>query len=161
MVHIKRILRLMVDNGLFREMAVPIRQKSKFELEPRDYLRFAEKSLNVNNAESIINTITHLKRALDCQVETFLSTHNLLNIIKKKRFSMGQKLGFVASLGLFSSVSLIRLVSMRNKIEHEFYVPQISDLNIFFDLTFAFIIIAENIWLPGLVLSSAISGYEI
>ena len=74
---------------------------------------------------------------------------------------MDQKLGFVASLGLFSSVSLIRLVSMRNKIEHEFYVPQISDLNIFFDLTFAFIIIAENIWLPGLVLSSAISGYEI
>ena len=51
----------MVDNGLFIEMAVPIRQKSKFELEPRDYLRFAEKSLNVNNAESIINTITHLK----------------------------------------------------------------------------------------------------
>ena len=151
MVHIKRILRLMVDNGLFREMAVPNRKKSKFEVQPRDYLGFAENSLKVNNVESTINTITHLKRALDCQVETFLSTHNLLNIIKKKRssISMAKKLGFVGTLGLFSSESLIRLNSMRNKIEHEFYVPQISDLNIFFDLTFAFIIIAENIWLPS------------
>ena len=42
-----------------------------FELYARDYLKFAQEELEKKTVVSLINCVSHLKRATDCQIDTF------------------------------------------------------------------------------------------
>ncbi|MEH7711181.1 hypothetical protein [Bacillus velezensis] len=58
----------------------------EFDLTPRDFLEYAKIELqhSVNNPGSpihIINCVSHLKRAIDCQLDVFLSQVSLKNRI--------------------------------------------------------------------------------
>ncbi|WP_196233294.1 hypothetical protein [Paenibacillus polymyxa] len=117
-----------------------------FELSPRDYLQFAELELEStkHNHLSLINCVSHIKRAMDCQIETFFYSYNLYTFFKNKRLGIDKKLEFLRESGVFSSRSLSRLNSIRNKMEHEFEVPKIQDIELYYDLVSAFISILES-----------------
>ena len=64
----------------------------KFELYPRDYLLFAEQELDncqIGTEEStrerhLINCVSTLKRAIDCELDIFLEAFCLLSTFRKK-----------------------------------------------------------------------------
>ena len=50
----------------------------------------------------------------------------------------------IAQLGLIPSRSLTKLNQIRNKVEHEYAVPEIDDLELYFDLVAGFVAALEG-----------------
>jgi hypothetical protein len=127
----------------------------EFELYARDYLGFAERELERyqtepdNDRAHLINCVSHLKRAMDCQFDTFLFAFNLSKAVGKSRLSVGNKIDFLESIGAFSSRSLVRLNTIRNRMEHEYEIPKIEDIEVYFDLVTAFVAVLESVLTLG------------
>jgi hypothetical protein len=117
----------------------------KFELHPRDFLLYAEDELNdLNSNKSIINCVSNLKRAIDCQLDFFLYALNLQKYFRDKRLGVDKKLGFIEKCGLFSKTSLSRINNIRNKLEHQYKLPKLEDIRVYYDLIHALITVLEN-----------------
>src|SRR5438105_15457877 len=97
-----------------------------FELSAHDYLEFAEKELEVNTYHNLINCVGHLKRALDCQLDTFLHVFNLFDLFRKRNLKFEKKLEFLKAAGVFNSRSLARLNTIRNRMEHDYEIPKVA-----------------------------------
>lgn len=111
-----------------------------YEIHPREFLEYAEAELSdLQSNRSVINCISNLKRAIDCQIDIFLYSLNLFNYYKKKRLGIDRKLGFIEKCGMFSKYSLSRINAIRNKLEHEYKTPKIDDIYVYFDIVSAFI----------------------
>lgn len=91
-----------------------------FDLYAVDYLDFAQEELEKNTSASLINCVSHLKRAMDCQLDTFLFVYNLYNFTKKKNLKFEKKIDFLNNLGVFNSRVLVRLNTIRNRMEHKY-----------------------------------------
>ncbi len=121
-----------------------------FELYALDYLAFAEKRLNniekyKDDVDELINCVAHLKRAVDCQLNTFFHSCNLYKTIQNRNLKFETKLDFLKGIGVFSSRSLNRLNTLRNKMEHNYEVPKISDIELYYDLVSAFISVIQGL----------------
>ena len=55
-----------------------------FELYARDYLKFAQQELDKKTIVSLINCVSYLKRATDCQIDTFFYVYNLYNLFNRR-----------------------------------------------------------------------------
>ncbi|MDA2253312.1 hypothetical protein ACX16M_29735 [Bacillus cereus] len=121
-----------------------------FDLFARDYLLFAEHELKqLQKNETIIehihliNCVSHLRRAIDCQLDTCFEALKI-KVFKKKNLSLETKLKFFEDAGVFNSLSLARLNKIRNSMEHGYRIPEIKDIETYFDLVSAFISILES-----------------
>lgn len=119
-----------------------------FDLRAQDYLAFAESELNaflLNNGGHghLINCVAHLKRAADCQLDTFLHVFNLYRVFRDRNLKFEKKLDFLASAGVFSSRSLRRLNTIRNQMEHEFAAPEVGEIEVYYDLVVAFVAVLQ------------------
>lgn len=122
----------------------------EFELYAVDYLEFAEKRLNnieknKDDIEELISCVAHLKRAVDCQIDTFFHSVGLYKIIKKRNLKFECKLELLKDIGVFNSRSLNRLNTLRNKMEHHYEIPKISDIELYYDLVSAFISVIQGL----------------
>ena len=111
----------------------------QFDLYPRDYLAYAEASLEEQSTESRVRCVGHLKRAVDCQIALFFCCLGLEDYFKGKRLNFHRRLEFIKALGLVSPRSISRLNSIRNRVEHEFVDPKDADLLLYFDLCQCFV----------------------
>lgn len=121
-----------------------------FELYAIDYLEFAEKRLNnieiyKDDADELINCVAHLKRAVDCQLDTFFYSIGLYKTIQERNLKFEKKLHFLKDIGVFSSRSLSRLNTLRNKMEHYYEIPKISDIELYYDLVSAFVSVIQGL----------------
>lgn len=135
-----RLKTLIIDNlhhVAFLEGSRVHLQFPTFELMPFDYLEYAERELENRSKVSRINCVSHLKRAMECELDTFLHVLNLSSKVRPSNFPT--KLDWVGSMGVFNSRSLRKLNIIRNKVEHEYSIPDIDDLEIYFELVNAFI----------------------
>ena len=129
---------------------------SDWQIEARQSLRFAEDELDKGTPQSVINAVSHLKRAADWQLEKFVEYYNLRP--RKGSLSVPRKLQFLEDAGLFSARSLRRLNEIRNRLEHDFEHPKLPDLAIYYDLVQAFVSVIEYVTLivPAAAESSSI-----
>jgi hypothetical protein len=117
----------------------------KFELMPKDFLRFAEYELNGElDSRRLINAISNLKRAMDSELDILMSVLNLDEFYRQKRLGVEKKFGFLRKSGIFNATSLDRLNKLRNKLEHHYEIPKIEDVHIYYDLVSAFISISDS-----------------
>lgn len=121
-----------------------------FGLYAQDYLGYAERELDTYLAQPeeagsihLINCVSHLKRAVDCQVDTFLCALELDRLFSRRNLKLGKKLDFLQAAGVFSSRSLARLNTIRNKMEHEYTVPEVKDIEAYFDVVVGFVAILQ------------------
>ncbi|MGG3846726.1 hypothetical protein [Aeribacillus composti] len=125
-----------------------IKSKPNFDLFPSDYIRFAEEELdnleaNGLNIREKINCVLHLKRALDCQLDIFFHIFSLKKIIDEKNLGIPKKLDFLKKVGIINSRVIDRFNSLRNKIEHHYKIPEINDIEVYFDLINALVSLIE------------------
>jgi len=130
---------LVEDSGGLEAISLP-----HFKLYPRDYIGFAELELQTRDNRSLINCIAHLKRAVDCQLDSFLHVLGLAKIFKKRNLKFDKKLEFLEASGVFSGRTLSRLNAIRNRMEHDYEIPEIHDLEAYFDLVVAFVSVMER-----------------
>jgi hypothetical protein len=109
-----------------------------YDLYPIDYLKYAEAEINLYKDEksdrNLINCILHLRRALDCQMDIFLHVFNLLEIFKRHNLGITSKLTFLMDIDVLNSRVFNRFNLLRNKIEHSYQIPQVDDIEVYFDL---------------------------
>ena len=112
---------------------------------PRDYLDYAEDELKQidNGVDHLINCIGHLKRAIDAQIDIFFNVLGVNTIFQKRNLKFDKKLEFLKQMDLVSPSTLSRFNRIRNQIEHEHNLPLDLDMEVFFDLSTAFIISLE------------------
>lgn len=116
----------------------------EYDIHPRGFLEYAEVELeDLGLKRSIINCVSNLKRAIDAQIDVFLFSLNLLEFYKSKRLGVDRKLGFIEKCGMFSRHALSRINAIRNKLEHEYKLPEADDILIYFDVVSAFISVLE------------------
>ncbi len=142
---LKHLKNIYYEGGAGKQINLP-----KFELYAFDYLDFAEKRLNnieryKNDTDELINCVAHLKRAVDCQLDTFFHTFNLFKTISKRNLKFETKLNFLKEIGVFSSRSLSRLNTLRNMMEHQYKIPKIVDIELYYDLVSAFISVLQGV----------------
>lgn len=117
-----------------------------FDLLPHSFLDFADKELEHKESDRhLINCVSHLKRAAECQIDTFLSVCNLYNTVRKNNLGFDAKLDFLKSVRVFDSRTLSRFNTIRNKIEHEYAIPHIEDIEVYYDLVSALIEVIEGV----------------
>lgn len=114
----------------------------EFDLMPFDYLEYAEAEIEGKSDASRINCVSHLKRAVECEMDTFLYAFGLNKAIKPNNFPT--KMEWIGKMGIMNSRSLKKLNLIRNKVEHEYSVPEIADLETYFELANAFVHVLEG-----------------
>lgn len=128
---------LVVEGGASTPLRLP-----EFDLTSFDYLDFAERSLAGSDAADKINCVAHLKRAAECQLDTFLCVMNLSP--KREARSFPRKLESIQPFGFLSMRSIARLNRIRNRLEHEYAIPNDIDVELYFDLVSAFVYALEG-----------------
>lgn len=110
-----------------------------FELFPFDYLEYAEAEIveSDGNDNKRINCISHLKRAIECELDSFMYAMGLNNFIRPGNFPT--KMEWLGKMGIFSPRSLRRLNMIRNEMEHSYSIPKVQDLELYFDLASTFV----------------------
>lgn len=114
-----------------------------FQLYAHDFLSYAEKELCERSEHSLINCVSNLKRAAECEMDTFIYACGL-DAIKKKNLGFDAKLEFLKDIGIFSSRTLSRFNTIRNKLEHEYEVPDIEDIDVYYDLVSALVAVIQG-----------------
>lgn len=111
-----------------------------FELTPMDYLDFARAERQNNSLSAKINCVAHIKRAVECELDTLL---HILGIAEIKR-KFPTKMEFVCNAGMVTGRSLVALNRVRNKVEHEYQSPDLDDIDIYLDLAESFVMSLEG-----------------
>ncbi|GEN83610.1 hypothetical protein SLU01_19220 [Sporosarcina luteola] len=133
----------------------------KFELFPADYLSFAEQELELvlkdpSNVRVKINCILHLKRALNCQLDIFFHIFGFTKYVQKNNLGLDKQLSFLKDTGIIKSRVINRFNKIRNKIEHQYRIPDIDDVEVYFDLISILNAQIEN----TIYISGTVSGME-
>ena len=119
-----------------------------FDLCAHDYISYAEdeleQHLSNNSNRNLINCVLHLKRAIECQLDTFLHAYALYDLFEKRNLGLNKKLDFMKEIGALSSRTLSRFNTLRNKLEHQYEVPKIADIELYFDLASSAVSIIES-----------------
>ncbi len=103
----------------------------------------------------LVNATSNLKRAVDCQLDMLLNFLGLDELYRQKRLGVDRKLGFFKAAGIFNARSLTKLNKFRNRLEHHYEVPDMKDVDAYFDVVSAFVTIGENL------VSNLMSTYEV
>lgn len=142
---LKKLLKENVHNITTAGGSDSIPDLPEYDIHPREFFGYAEKEMDdLKNNRSIVNCISNLKRAMDSQVDILLHSLNLQKLYKDKRLGFDRKIGFINKCGFFNKGSLSRINTIRNKLEHHYELPSIEDIEVYFDLVYAFIIVLEG-----------------
>lgn len=123
---------------------------SKFDLTPKNFLRFAKQDLKEEDDRGIINSLTNSKRAIDCQTDEALEKCGIKSNdfdpdIKKfvDHFDLDEdvpiKLKIIHSLNLAPSILISKTRTLRNKLEHFYQKPTINEAKEALDVADLFI----------------------
>lgn len=113
-----------------------------FDLTPDNYLYFAKTDLKQKDDRGLINALSNAKRAIDCLIENTLKNFNInLKKVPKAALSFCEdvldednksispfSLRLFCALGLSPNLLVSEVRSLRNKIEHEFNIPEKQDV---------------------------------
>lgn len=113
----------------------------KFPIEPKDYLAFARKDFEEGGLRGLVNAVSNAKRAIDCQVDGYLTALGFALKKSELRRQLGKDLadaierdtdvsktvplGFrlLQTLGFSSLTAVEGARQLRNSYEHEYRRP--------------------------------------
>lgn len=108
---------------------------NKRELLDTDYLEFATRDLADGQDERrVINAVSNAKRALHLCVDYLVKSLGGYSGACKPTSSFPQKINFCRRCGIASPRIVEKINHLRNKLEHEYYVPNQSEAGGFLTL---------------------------
>lgn len=111
----------------------------EFDVTPHDYLEFMEEDLKGGGRRNLINALSNAKRALDCQIESLLYGYCLKTYTDKKNMGIPNKIELLNKIGIIAPRILRKINKVRNTMEHDFYCPNIDEVQDFADVILLFI----------------------
>lgn len=65
-----------------------------YDISSEEFLDFAENAIASGTKKGIVNAVSNLKRALDCEMDMFFESINIKRIFDKKNLKFERKLNF-------------------------------------------------------------------
>ncbi|EGQ9837263.1 hypothetical protein [Vibrio cholerae] len=128
---------------------------------PRHYLDFAlkdfEECKKVKSDRALVNALSNAKRSLHLQVETIAKGFGFANL-ERGYPNFHCYLNYCEKCGVVTPRILKKLNSVRNAVEHEYYIPTESETEDFIDVVELFLAATDKFifqfptyleWLPG------------
>ena len=114
----------------------------QFPVTPTDYLRYARLDFKEGQQRGLINALSNAKRCIDCLIESVLRSlgiapHNIPNtaltfcntiLHGKEKALVPLNLRLFSALGLAPSFLISEVRLLRNKVEHEYEIPESDDV---------------------------------
>ena len=120
-------------------MTVPLTLMPLNSTKPIDYLNFARRDLVERDARALVNALSNIKRAVECQLDVLLEMFGLLKLSMKEKWSFPKKIEIIRKIGIVAP-SILRLInSQRNKMEHRYEKPRKKEVAEFLDIAELFI----------------------
>lgn len=98
--------------------------EAPFQMTPKQFLEFAEYDLNNEYSHHLVNSLSNIKRAIDCQLDSLLFVFGLFKKSKKGRWNFPKKIDCLNKIGIISPRILERINQKRNLLEHEYKIPK-------------------------------------
>lgn len=117
--------------------------ETPFRIKPRQFLRFAEHDLNSDYEHHLINALSNIKRAIDCQVDSLLVGFGLYNV-KRKKIDFPTKVALLNGLGIISPKILEKINRRRNLLEHEYINPDKDSVEDALDVATLFFVYTDR-----------------
>lgn len=113
-----------------------------FQVSPEAYLKYAKSDLKIGGGKSLINSLSNAKRSIDCLVESVLKSLNIdpnkipenaikfcdLVLDENEKNIKPKSLKLFCALGLAPSILISEVRTLRNKVEHEYVIPELTDV---------------------------------
>jgi hypothetical protein len=96
--------------------------ETPFQIKPREFLRFAQRDLDSDYEHHLINALSNIKRAIDCQADSLLIGFGLCKA-KRSKIDFPNKVALLNGLGIISPKILEKINKKRNLLEHEYANP--------------------------------------
>ena len=122
-----------------------------FDITPKDFLYYAEYDLKNKYAHHLINSLSNIKRAIDCQFDSLLYGFGLLEKSKTQKWNFPTKIDCLNSLGVISPRILLKINQKRNLLEHEYIRPNQIEVEDALDVAVLFIVYTEKFLLNAMV----------
>lgn len=113
--------------------------KLSFELLPDDFLDFAEADLKIGKNHALVNSLSNIKRAIDCRVDSLLVLFGIFETTSKDRWGFPAKIKFLKEAGVLAPTVLERINTKRNKLEHYYKIPLVEEVEDALDIARLFI----------------------
>ena len=108
-------------------------------VKPIDYLNYARRDIVEGDTRALVNALTNVKRAVDCQLDVLLEMYGLLKLSQKKRWGFPEKIEVIKKIGVVSPNILKLINSRRNQLEHYHKKPIKKEVVEFLDIAELFI----------------------
>jgi hypothetical protein len=99
-----------------------------FEIKSRDFLSYAEYDVNSNYEHHLINALSNVKRAIDCQIDSLLFAFGLYRKSKEENWRFPYKVSILKELGITSPRILNKINTKRNQLEHQYSSAKREDV---------------------------------
>lgn len=97
-----------------------------FEIKPSDYLNYAHQDIEEGDSERAkVNAFSNAKRALHFQIDLLIDA---FGIASSNRLSFPKKLILCEKIGISTPRILRKINLLRNKVEHDYFVPEKSEV---------------------------------
>ncbi|MFD1161817.1 MULTISPECIES: hypothetical protein [Hwangdonia] len=145
-----KVTKLDLTNLVFMPGSGSGSEHSKFEISPKDFLRFSKLDFHSNNSQGLINSLTNAKRAIDCQIDETLSVLGIdfqdipkqsEEIVSLMEFNIDlpYKLKLIQALNLAPAYIVAKARTLRNKLEHYYNLPSKEEVQESIDIAELFI----------------------
>jgi hypothetical protein len=117
-----------------------------FEISPQELLKFGEEDLTSGKEKkNLVNALSNVKRAIDCQLDILLHDYGYYIKSKKEKWNFPDKINFLKNKKIIAPRILEKINRIRNLLEHEFKVPQQEAVEDALDVATLFIGYAERL----------------
>ncbi|MFD1415688.1 hypothetical protein [Oceanobacillus jeddahense] len=133
-----------------------------FEISPEDFLNYAIDDLKTQDVKGRVNCLTNCKRAIDSQIDWLISYLGLdyTNFNEKKYLNLKRymkdinnevfssdtsfKIKFIQIMGIAPMLLVSKIRSVRNKLEHQYKIPEYAECQEALELAELFINSTQN-----------------
>ena len=117
----------------------PVRINNEFDIQPNQFLIFAELDLTAPYEHNLINALSNAKRALDSQIDTLLLGFDFYLVAKNNMWGFPKKIELIQKLGILAPRVLKKINTTRNLMEHQFVKPKQEMVEDFVDIVSLFL----------------------
>jgi uncharacterized protein YutE (UPF0331/DUF86 family) len=133
--------------------------ETPFTIKPEDFLDYAECDLKINDDHHLVNCLSNIKRAIECQIDSLLIGFGLFKKAKQKNWKFPTKLEKLNEIGIISPRFLSKINKLRNLLEHEYSIPDREKVEDALDVAILFIKYTDK-FLYGIIQDFTFSGTE-
>ena len=110
-----------------------------FSLSSSHFRDFATMDSKDSRIHSRVNTLSNIKRAIECRVDELLYYCCVMPIARKEHWNFPSKLGVLERIGILAPKVLTRINQKRNQLEHQYIRPSQKDVQDGLDVMLLFL----------------------